>query len=128
MRLTIKKKIGKTIYPFTFEGDNLHDVIMESSKLSFGDVQKCGVCGSEHLILDAHVAQGYKYTEIKCLACKAQLVFGKRRDDDSVYFLRKNDNKEYDWTKYESKDVGKPLNQQKGGSFEATNDSDPLPF
>ena len=103
MRLTIKKKIGNTVYPFTVEGKNLHEVVMEAKKLSFYDIHKCGLCGSENLILSAHVAQGkYKYTEIKCLDCKGQLTFGQTQEDPDIFYLRKDkQTKKYDWKKYE---------------------------
>ena len=39
----IKKKIGNEIHSFSVEGENLHDVVMGSRKLSFNDVDKCGV-------------------------------------------------------------------------------------
>ena len=132
MKLTIKKQIGKNSYPFTFDGKNLHEVVMESKKLSFYDVPKCGLCQSDNLVLSGHVAQGkYKYTEIRCLDCKGQLTFGQTQEDPDTFYLRKDKNTgKYDWNVYEGKDSNrsesKPLNQQKGGSF-ASKDDD-LPF
>ncbi len=103
MKLSIKKQIGKTEYPFQVEGDNLHDLVMQAQKLSFGDVPKCGICGSDNLILEAHVAQNkYKYTSVKCLNCKASVTFGQRQEDPSTYYLRKNGNKELDWQEYKA--------------------------
>ena len=133
MQLIIKKTIGKNVYPFTFEGKNLHEVVMESKKLSFYDVPKCGLCQSDNLVLSAHVAQGkFKYTEIRCLDCKGQLTFGQTQEDPDVFYLRKDKNTgKYAWDKFEqsdnqSKNVGKPLNQQQGGSF--AQEEDDLPF
>lgn len=121
MQLIIKKTIGKTVYPFSFEGDNLHDVVMQSQKLSFGNVYKCGICGGEHLALSAHVAQGYKYTEVRCLdpKCRASLTFGQRREDSDIFFYRRKDDKSLDWKPFERND--------KEEKIDSTNDGD-LPF
>jgi len=92
MQLTIKKKVGKETYTFIVEGANLFETLMEANKLSFGNIDKCGLCGSENLILGAHEAKGkYKYVDIKCLNydCRGSLTFGKREDDPDTYFLRK---------------------------------------
>jgi len=94
-----KVKIGDQIYEFDIKGESLHDVI---KPLSFGNVDKCGCCGSTKLHLGAHVAQGkFKYTTVKCGACKASLNFGQQQEDPSVYYLRTkvgaNGRKEYDW-------------------------------
>lgn len=99
MQLTIVKKIGKIEYPFTVEGDNLHEVMIEAEKLSFGNVYKCGVCESEHLYLHAYVTKegGFKYVKIVCGECRASVTFGQRKEDPDVYFLRKDDNKNLDW-------------------------------
>lgn len=103
MRINVTKKIGKTNYNFQFEGANLFDVITESQKLSFNDVPKCGVCGKDNLILNARKAQEkFKYTEIKCLDCKASLTFGQKQDDPDTFYLRRNENKELDWKAYEA--------------------------
>jgi len=101
MQLFIKKKIGKETYTFTVEGKNLHECVMESQKLSFGDIHNCGKCGKDNLILNARVAQGFKYTEIKCLSCKAQLVFGTPKAEVDTSYLRKDKKtKEYAWQEY----------------------------
>lgn len=103
----IKKTIGKTVYNFVVKGDNLHDMIMESQKLSFGDVKECGWCCSNNLILNARKAEGFEYTEVKCLDCKAALVFGKMKSDPDTFFLRRNDDKNLDWK--QSKDENIPV-------------------
>lgn len=121
MRLTIKKQIGKQVYPFTFEGDNLHDVVMQSQKLSFGNVYKCGICGSEHLALSAHVAQGYKYTEVRCLdpKCRASLTFGQRREDSDTFFYRRKEDKSLDW---------QPFKRDNNDEEKIDSTNDDLPF
>ena len=43
----VKKRIGRTDHTFFVEGDNLHQLIMEERKLSFGDVLNCGLCGGD---------------------------------------------------------------------------------
>lgn len=98
MELIIKKHIGKTPYTFTFAGENLHEVIMESQKLSFPNVDKCGLCGSDDLYLSAHVAQNkFKYTEIRCNKCRAELTLGTRQDDPNTMYLRKDESGKPIW-------------------------------
>ena len=107
MQLTIKKQIGKNSQTFIVEGNNLYEMVTQSQKLSFGDVHKCGLCQSENLALNARLAQKkFKYVEVKCLACKASLVFGNTQSDPDTNYLRKNSDKELDWqafTKSENK-------------------------
>jgi len=100
--MSIKKQVGKTPYTFLIDGENLHELVINSQKLSFPDVHKCGLCSSDNLFLNARVAKNkFKYTEIKCRECKGQLVFGQTQEDPNTFYLRKNDNKEFDWQKYE---------------------------
>jgi len=103
MELIIKKIIGQTVYPFTVSGKNLHECVMESQKLSFPHILECGICGSDDLYLSAHVAEGYKYTEVRCNKCRAELTFGLRKDDPDVSFFRKNDDGSLAWKKFDPK-------------------------
>ena len=101
-KMKIEKKIGKRTYEFTVEGENLHEAVMESKKLSFYDVHKCGCCQSDDLVLDAHVAQGkFKYTTVKCNICKASVNFGQQVENSDVFYIRTRDKvgggKEADW-------------------------------
>lgn len=104
MQLFIKKQIGKQLYNFVVEGENLEQVLLENNKLSFEDVHHCGVCGSSELHLNGRVAKTlkdpsnpkkgfdeYTYSEIKCKDCKASVVFGKTKEDPNVFFLRKRE-------------------------------------
>ena len=106
--MKIEKKIGKRTYEFTVEGENLHEAVMESKKLSFYDVHKCGCCGSDDLILDAHIAKNkFRYTTIKCNKCRASVNFGQQQEDDSIFYLKTRlkadgQGKEIDWTPYKS--------------------------
>jgi hypothetical protein len=103
----LKKKIGKEIHTFMVEGKNLHEVVMESKKLSFNDIDKCGICSSEDLELSAHVTEGdgFDYTYIRCKNCRATLNFGQQKKNDDIYYLRTTEitsgqfagKKAYDW-------------------------------
>jgi len=106
MQKTIKKKIGRETHTFIIEGENLYEVVMESQKLSFNDVEKCGSCGSDNLILNARLAQKkYKYVEIKCVACRASVVFGSTQENPDVFYLRKNDNKQLAWQAFNPAEI-----------------------
>lgn len=102
-KMKIEKKVGKRTYEFTVEGENLHEAVMESKKLSFYDVHKCGCCGSDDLVLDAHVAKGkFKYTTVKCNKCRASVNFGTQQEDSNIFYLRTRDKadgtgKEIEW-------------------------------
>jgi hypothetical protein len=93
MRLTVTKKIGKKTYHFQIEGTDLHEVIREENKLSFPDVAKCGLCGSDNLSLQARIAgkKKHKYTYVKCFNCKGELTFGRKQEDPEVFYLRKDE-------------------------------------
>jgi hypothetical protein len=111
MQLTIKKKIGRDTHTFIVEGKNLHDLVMESKKLSFNNVENCGLCGSDNLVLDGRIAQNkFKYVDIKCLDCRGSLTFGRPQEDPDTFYLRKTDTgkkdengrsiKKYDWKEF----------------------------
>src|ERR1039457_72609 len=100
MQMFIKKIVGKNVYSFVVDGKNLHELVMESQKLSFEDIKKCGCCGSDSLILNARVAEGFSYTEIRCQKCRASLVFGVPKKEKDTVYLRKNEDKTYQWKAY----------------------------
>jgi len=109
MQLFIKKKIGNTVHTFVVEGKNLFELVEESQKLSFTNVDKCGRCGYSDLALTSHVAQGkYKYVEIRCNHCRAQVVFGRREDNPEVFFLRRDKDKKLAWEAYNPDAENKP--------------------
>ena len=111
MKISDKKKIGKRTYTVTGEGKNLFECIYEHSSLSFGDVDKCGICGSDNLILNARVAgkKKFEYVEVKCLNCRASVVFGKMQENPNTFFIRKNDKKQPDWVAYNPKQTEEEL-------------------
>ena len=94
MKLKVPKIIGKKTYEFEVEGDNLFDVVMKAQKLSFDNVEKCGMCGSSDLNLYAYIATGdYNYIKIACTECKASVTFGQQKKDLEVFYLRKENGK-----------------------------------
>lgn len=99
LKLSVPKKIGKRVYNFAVEGQNLFDVVMNSKKLSFGDVSSCGCCQSDDLELSAHIAQEkFKYVVVRCNKCKATLNFGQQTKTPDVFYLTtKEDKKTLDW-------------------------------
>lgn len=115
MEQIIKKIIGNTVHTFVVSGENFYDVVTESQKLSFPDVECCGKCGSKDLVLGSHLGKddkgnmSFKYVDIKCMNpdCRASLTFGQPKKDPDTFYLRKNDKNEYDW-----KPFAKPETQQ----------------
>ena len=113
MQLMTTKKIGKNAYHFTVEGSNLFDCIIEQQKLSFPNVDECGLCGSTNLELTARVAQDkFKYSGIRCNTCGGDVTFGKTQKDENTYFLRRDDSGGVAWKKYE-----KEGNASNGGAY-----------
>jgi len=100
---SLRKRIGKEVHTFIVEGESFHDVIIEASKLSFGDVHKCGICGSDELDLGGHITaeKNFKYAYVYCKKCKARLNFGQRQDDKNVVYLRTNQDKSLMWQPFE---------------------------
>lgn len=105
MKLTINKQIGRRTYPFTFEGNNLFECIMESNKLSFPDVAECGICHKDNLRLNAYETkeEKYKYTNIVC-ECGATLTFGQPKENPNLFYLRRDENKKFDWKERDDSD------------------------
>ena len=102
MKLTVQKKLGRNIFSFEVEGANLHSLVLESEKLAFKDVEKCGICEGTNLTLHAYVTkeEKYEYTKVECVDCRATVTFGRRKDEKDTFFLRKNDNFGLDWVEY----------------------------
>ena len=101
MKLTIRKTIGNKQYSFCFEGADLHECLMESQKISFYDLMKCGIdgCGSPHLRLYAYETkeEKYKYIKVMCSACKASLTLGQSKKDNAYYFRKDENTKALAW-------------------------------
>ena len=104
MKLTITKTIGKNKYPFTFEGEDLFECVLQSENLSFYDVYKCGNCESDNLRLHAYEAgeKGFKYVTIVCNECRSTATFGKQTKNPNIFYLRKENGKII-WKKFEGK-------------------------
>ena len=97
----VKKKIGKETHQFSVEGDNLFDVVMTSKNLSFYDVDKCGLCGSDDLMLSAHIGKdaktqkdAFEYTVVKCKKCKGSVNFGQQKAAPEIYYLTTREDKD----------------------------------
>ena len=91
--------MGRNKYHFTFTGANFHEVVMERQKLSFPNVEACGLCGSDNLALNARVTKEkqFKYISVRCQDCGGDLTFGKEMKDPDTYFLRRDANRHLDW-------------------------------
>ena len=104
MKLRVPKKIGKKTYEFEVEGENLFDVVMKAQKLSFDNVEQCGLCGCSDINLYAYIATGdFNYVKIGCPDCKASVTFGQKKKDDEVFYLRKTDDGKLKWEIIEPK-------------------------
>jgi len=107
MKMNLNKKIGKRNYGFQFDGDDLWEVIMDSQHLSFGDVDKCGLCGSDDLKLFAYKTKekGFKYAKVVCNACRASVTLGQVKADPKTFYLHKNEDYTVKWEAYVGKDA-----------------------
>ena len=101
MKMTFSKIIGMNNYTFTVEGNNLFELVQESQKLGFFDVEKCGLCGGNLLNLRSYVTKdgGFEYVKIGCGSCGGQVTFGKSKEHKDTFYLRKNADKSIAWEK-----------------------------
>ena len=99
MEITITRRVGRRDYQFRFTGETLHDVLIKSQHLGFGDVDQCGKCHGDNLVLEAYTTEGdgYEYVKVRCLTCKAQLTMGKTKKEGAYFLRRKENSKEFDW-------------------------------
>lgn len=117
---SITKKIGKEKHVFLVEGEDFMDVMRKAQNLSFPDVHKCGICGSENLTLSYHKAGDdgeFEYITIRCKNpdCRASLNFGQQKKNKDTFYLRTKKDESgnmmrndqgfpiYDWQKFEPK-------------------------
>lgn len=108
IHMSVEKIIGNSTYNFTFIGEDLFDVVMESQQLGFRDVYKCGKCESNLLYLRAYKTEKdeFEYVKVCCASCKAAITFGKAKKD-GAFFLRKTEDGKMAWETYEPKENSK---------------------
>lgn len=106
MKLTIQKQIGNNRYGFQFEGADLHECLMESQKISFYDLTKCGLCDSPHMRLLAYITKEdkFKYVKVVCNQCRGSLTLGQSKSDHAYYYRKDKDTGALEWMKFEGKD------------------------
>lgn len=98
MEMIFSKQIGKHKLTFSAEGKDLFEMVMQSQQISFQDVYKCGLCGSDKLYIRAYETEEdkYQYVKLHCAECRGTLTFGKAKKDGS-YFLRKKEDNTLAW-------------------------------
>ena len=111
MKIKTKKQIGDNYIEISVEDTSISNVLFELGKLNFNGVKFCELCGSDHLTIGSHEAQGFKYFYIRCLKCQATVNFGEKKQGGVVYLKTqpKKENRKgkddkrlyYDWNKFE---------------------------
>ena len=126
MRQTVQKKLGKNTYNFQFEGATFFDCLQDAQRLSFPNIEKCPLCGSDDLYLTSYITKEkkYKYIKVACNGCMGSLTLGKSQEHEDTYFFRKTDDGKYDWKKYEPKEIAE---QPKKKEYTVEQDQD-VPF
>ena len=106
MKMSFSKTIGQNNYSFSVEGNNLFELVQESQKLGFYDIEKCGLCGGNLLSLRSYITEkgGYEYVKVSCSSCGGQVTFGKSKEHKDTFFLRRNPDKSIAWEKAIKKD------------------------
>lgn len=98
MKKLVHKKIGENTHTFEVEGKNFFECQMQAQKLSFDNVDHCGLCQSSNLDLHGKtVNQEYEFISILCRDCRGTLNLSRRRDDPSFYYLPRNKDKTLAW-------------------------------
>jgi len=107
MEMFVKKFVGKETYTFVVSGKSLHECLTEAKKISFYQISKCGLCGSDELYLTAYTTQEESYEYVKCICreCKASLTFGQPKKEPNTFYPRRDDNGKYVWKKFEGKET-----------------------
>lgn len=87
----ITKIIGNERHSFVVNGDSFFDVIEKAKNLSFPDVYRCGICGSDDLQLGCHTTKEdeLQYEHITCRKCRSRVNFGHQKKSDIVYLRTK---------------------------------------
>jgi hypothetical protein len=102
-------QVGRTVHEFIVEGENLFDVLQEARKIPNQAVIKCGICDKDRLSLFSLIAgdEAYEYVKIKCFDCKATLTLGRPKKEPNTFYIRRKEDKSYDWQPEYVKDMVK---------------------
>lgn len=67
---------------------------------------QCGACGSDEVFPQVRERDGNHYHELRCANCRAELAFGQKRVDGSLYPRRKDKNGNWldnnGWTRWQA--------------------------
>lgn len=104
--LKVQWVMGKTILEATGETSKEVFESLAGAAEIFGHSQ-CGACGSNDIAPVTRTNSGYKFYQLKCGQCAAELNFGQRREDGDLYPRRKDGDGNYiennGWAKWAPK-------------------------
>ena len=111
-KIEIVKKVmlGKNALTMMVTGEDFHDTALECANLSFGDIDKCGICGKDDLVLGAHKTpkENFVYAYVRCKNCRATLNFGEQKKGNIVYYRTKqgaDGKKVLDWMEFKKDEI-----------------------
>ena len=85
MKINITKKIGKATLTFQVEGEKEVDAMFKAA--GFATIpEKCGLCGSEDVVLDANKAEEYLFVKVKCLKCGGRSQMGQLKGNIGIFW------------------------------------------
>ena len=107
MVVSKKVMVGKSEYFIGGEGNDLFEAVKEMGLIkSLHDIYKCGICGSDSLVLHCHEAgeKKFKYTTVRCRVkdCGGTLNISENMTTHESYYKR-TEGGELDWKKVEKK-------------------------
>lgn len=74
---------------------------------------QCGACGSTEVVPQVRERDGNHYYELRCTACRAELGFGQKKADGSLYPRRKDKNGQWldnnGWTRWQPANNAEPF-------------------
>jgi hypothetical protein len=101
---------------FRVSGEDVKGVFSQIAELQeiFESDTECGCCHSTELHYSARVVEDYRFYELECVACGAQMQFGQRKKGGGLFPKRRDDD-------------GKPMANRGWFKFQPKSESEPVP-
>jgi hypothetical protein len=87
VKINITKKIGKAQLAVQVEGDKEVDTLLRASAFTTMP-DRCGLCQSDEVQLDANKAEGFTFIKVRCLKCNATSSMGQYKDGTGCFWNR----------------------------------------
>lgn len=79
MKIQITKKLGNTTYAFQIEEQKDLDALATAGFLA-SMPEKCGLCGSQNVVLTSNKAKGFTFVKVVCRDCGGRSQVGQYKE------------------------------------------------